>query len=542
MSFDGGHRVRAAVALGGAAALTLTLGSCSLVGGHNEPEAMVREFADAIEHGDATAAAALTSYPNAAAGVIGQVLDGMKAENVDYELSQFISLDNESGFFTMNADWNFGQDRDWGYSVQGSARKLAVGWRILWEPSVVMPALGPDGEAHLVRTEAMPPPTVKDIAGTPMMTEQTINAIKLDPAQMPDPGSSTAAVAKAIESVAPLITGPSLMQQLVVAQGQPITAVSLRDADFEILEPDLTPIPGVVVEKQPKLITVDRRIVSPVLDPLRAVWQDERDATAGWAVQVTAPGQARQQMTGYQGPPGPDITSTLDSRLQLAALDAVVSVGTPAAIVAIQPSSGSVVAVAQNSYANDLGPIAFTQMHPVGENVDLLKAAAAVETNTAVEKVSDEDAIASAKRLGLGVDFAIPGLEQKTAQVDDDRLEVTPFGMALAAAAIARGTVPNPMITVGQPGTTGDQLDPLRADVAERLRALWRESVAKPDFEALRGYADVIGFPAGSGDDRWFVGQRGDLAFAVWVQNADGTNAAVKMAARMMRAQDRPSE
>ena len=323
----------------------------------------------------------------------------------------------------MNADWNFGPDRDWNYSVQGSARKLAVGWRILWEPSVVMPALGPDGQAHLVRTEAMPPPTVKDIAGAPMLTEQTINAIKLDPAQMPDPGASTAAVASAIESVAPLITGPSLMQQLVVAQGQPITAVSLRDGDFEILEPDLTPIPGVVVEKQPRLITVDRRIVSPVLDALRKVWQDERDATAGWAVQVTAPGQAPQQMTGYQGPPGPDITSTLDSRLQLAALDAVVSVGTPAAIVAIQPSSGAVVAVAQNSYANDLGPIAFTQMHPVGENIDLLKAAAAVETNTPVEKVSDEDAISSAQRLGLGVDFDMAGLDQKTAQVNDDRLE-----------------------------------------------------------------------------------------------------------------------
>ena len=85
MKFDGGRRVRAVVALGGAVALTLTLGSCSLVGGHNEPEAMVREFADAIDNGDATAAAALTSYPNAAAEVIGQVLDGMKAENVDYE-------------------------------------------------------------------------------------------------------------------------------------------------------------------------------------------------------------------------------------------------------------------------------------------------------------------------------------------------------------------------------------------------------------------------------------------------------------------------
>ena len=63
----------------------------------------------------------------------------------------------------------------------------------------------------------------------------------------------------------------------------------LRDGDFEILMPALRPIPGVVLEKQPKLITADRRIGSPVLDGLRNVWQANRDATAGWAVRLFRP-------------------------------------------------------------------------------------------------------------------------------------------------------------------------------------------------------------------------------------------------------------
>ncbi|WP_425296866.1 sodium:solute symporter family transporter, partial [Nocardia cyriacigeorgica] len=44
-----------------------------------------------------------------------------------------------------------------------------------------------------------PPPRVVDIVGEPLMAEQNINVIKLDPALMPDPVASTNALAAAIE-------------------------------------------------------------------------------------------------------------------------------------------------------------------------------------------------------------------------------------------------------------------------------------------------------------------------------------------------------
>ncbi|WP_307828580.1 NTF2-like N-terminal transpeptidase domain-containing protein [Antrihabitans sp. YC2-6] len=519
------------------------LGSCALGDRADDAEALVEHFTESLDDQDVGGAASLTSYPNAASASIQQMFDGLHPQDVDYKLSQFITLDDESGFFSLDVAWDFGKERKWEYNVQGSVRKLAVGWRIQWDPSVVVPDLGHGRTVNFVRTDA-PPPRVLNSAGEDLMTEQAINAVTLDPARMPDPVATTTAVSKAIESVAPLITSQTLMQELVVAQGQPITAVRLRDADFEILEPDLTPIPGVVVEKEQKLISADRRIVSPMLDAVRNVWQANRDATAGWAVQLLQPGQAPTQLAGFQGPAGPDVQTTLDANLQLAAEDAVVSVGTPAAIVALSPSSGGILAVAQNSYANDEGPIAFTDAYPAGSGIDTFKQAAALEQRVPVGEVKADDALDLAGRLGLGVDYSIPGLEEVTANNPQlggsGKLAATPFGMAVVAASIARGGLAMPMITVGQPATTPTQMAPLRPDVIDRLRVLMREGVARPEAESLRQFPDVAGIPMSAGDDQWFIATKGDLAFAVFIKDADGADQAAKMASRLLRAMARP--
>ncbi len=557
MGFRGSRRVWIAAAAAASAVVTLSLSAtgCSLGGGGSDAESLVRHFTEALDHQDVAAAAALTSYPNAATATIQQMFDGLKADTVDYKLTQFIGLDAGSGFFTMDVAWHLAEGRDWSYSVQGSVRQLAVGWRISWDPTVLMPELGHQRTVKLVRTDAAPP-QVDDLTGSPLMTEQSVNAVRLDPAQMPDPGATTTAVAKAIEPVAPLVTSQSLLQDLVVAQGKPITAVSLRDADYQILGPALNGIPGVSVEKQPRLLSVDRRISSPVLDGLRNLWQANRDATAGWAVQMfEANGTPSVRMTGYQGPPGPDVTSTMDSRLQLAATDSVSSIATPATIVALQPSTGAVLAAAQNAQASELGPISMNGLYPAGSNLDLFKAAAGADKGVAPADVSADDTVQYASRLGLGVDFKIPGLNETTGRLPEsglgleparteptnsDAVLVSPFGMAVAGATIAHGSLVLPQIAFGRPTTTAAHTTPLRPDVLDRLRALLHDTAHQPGTEALSAYPDVSGFPASTGADQWFVGTRGDLAFAVFVQDAETPDMAMKLTARMFTALARP--
>lgn len=547
-------RVRGAMALAGVTAVVMALTGCGFHTEPSEAEALVDRFTELLDEQEYRKAADLTSYPNAASATMSQMFEGLAPGTVDYEKTQFIGLDDESGIFSMDVDWNFGENKDWGYSLQGTVRKLAIGWRISWEPQLVMPELSGNRTVKLVRTLPSPAPRVIDIVGESLMHEQVINLVKLDPTRMPDQVASTDALAAAIEPVAPLITGASLREQLAAAKGEPVLAVRLREGDFAILEPRMAPIPGVVMEKSPQLISSDRRVWSPMLDAMRNVWTESQDQHAGWGVQIFEPdGRFIRQVAGYQGPPGPDITSTLDQRLQRAAEDAVVSVGTPASIVAIQPSNGAVVAVAQNSYATEQGPVAFTGLYPVGGNVELLREVAAVEKNKSARDVTVQDAAEAAGTLGLGVDFRIAGLDEVTGRITvggrgaeqarqgsgSEVVLASPFGMAIAAAAIARGEVPAPSIETGRPASTDAELNPLDRAVVDRLRTVLREEMGKPHLTPLRTFP-VIAYAAEAESDGWLIANMGDLAFAIHIADVDSSNATARMAARMLQALAQP--
>ncbi|MFD4352311.1 NTF2-like N-terminal transpeptidase domain-containing protein [Nocardia sp. NPDC058518] len=517
----------------------------------SESETVVQRFTELLDVQDYGKAADLTSYPAAASATMKQMFEGLQSGTVDYEASQVIDLDKQSAIFSMEVAWNFGEKKDWTYTLQGTVRKLAIGWRISWEPAVVMPQLTNNRTVKLVRTNAKPPPKVVDLPGEALMTEQTLNVIKIDPSRTGDLVGTTNALADAIEPVASLITGPSLMQQLAVSQGKPIVAVNLREGDFAILEPRMAKVPGVVMEKQTKLISADRRTRSPMLDALHKVWQDSLDATSGWGVQIfEADGRFVNQVAGYQGPAGPDIAATLDQRLQRAAEAAVVSVGTAATVVAIQPSTGAVVAVAQNSYATAKGPVAFTGLFPAGGTMELFRAVAAATKNKPPQDVTVQEAAEAATALGVGVDFKVAGLDEVTGRISApgrsteqvrqgagaDAVQVSPFGMAIAAAAIWRGSVVPPMIVAGNPGTTDTPVPALSQPAVDRLRAMMHEGIGKPETAALRGFRDITAFAATGDTDGWLLATMGDLVFAVHIADVDSGDATSRLAAVLLKS------
>ncbi|WP_433592170.1 NTF2-like N-terminal transpeptidase domain-containing protein [Nocardia sp. CA-145437] len=544
-------RVRGAIALAGVAAVAIAMGSCGFRDKSTGAENVVEQFTSLIDKKDYDGASRLTSYPAGASATLKQVFEGMGSGKPDYRVTQFIKLDGTTGLFSMTGAWNFGGNRNWKYDLNGTVRKLSVGWRISWDPALVMPQLDAKRTAKLVRTEAHPSPRVNDIVGQPLMTEQTINVVKLDPAKITDPVASTNALAAAIAPVAPLIDGPALMQQLSAAQGRPITAVNLRDGDFAILEPRMAPIPGVVLEKQPKLISADRRVWSPMLDALTKVWDENRDSHSGWGVQLFEPNGAMvTQLVGEQGPPGPDIPGTMDQHLQRAAEDAAVSTGSPTSIVAIQPSSGALVAVAQNSQASERGNIAFTGLYPVGGMIELFKNVAAVTKHKAPQDVSVGDAADAASLLGIGIDFRVPGLDETTGRLPTgkntaenvgrgnaaDSLLASPWGMAIAAAAVARGQVPKPMIAIGQPATTEADLAALPPEATDRLRAMLHDGGGAPEMAALGRYRDVQVYSATTGNNGWLVATLGDLAFAIHIEDPDSGDLTARVAARLLQS------
>lgn len=537
--------MRAALALVGVTAVGVSIGSCSL-GGHTttDAEALVRQFADKLEKRDVVDAAKLTTYPDEASATMGQVFSGLNPGSSKYQLTQFITLDPTDAFFTMNVSWHFGAGEDWAYQVQGKAEKLAPGWRVSWDPQLLVPGLGESRTVKLLPAYG-PPSQVLDIHGVPLMTEQGVNVVTLDPARAGNATAAAAAVAKAIAPVAPAITQQSLLEELQAAQGKPVTAVVLRDSDFGMITAPLGSIPGVTVSKQRRLLTADRQLDSPLLDALRGVWQHSRDASAGWAVQTFDPNGAPEgnPLTGYTPPAGPTVKSTLDRGMQLAAENAAALSGTPTSVVVMQAKTGEVLAAAQESYPDSAGAVDFSGLYSAGDMLNLFAGGTAATKKMRDQDVDTADLLNTVTRLGIGCEVRVPGLQTITGEVPGmhHRIEtidltavpdqgahsagvlVSPFGMALAAATIAHGTMPMPMIDFWQPASLATPLQPLPGAVLDRLRQLMAEHPAP----------GVNGYTANAGNDQWFIGYRGDLAFAVHVSNAPGDDTAAAVAARL---------
>ncbi|NKR98456.1 penicillin-binding protein [Rhodococcus hoagii] len=515
-----------------AVASALVLSGCG--GGDPSPE---QRFADALSSGDVQAAADLTSDPAAASTAITAMLDGLNAQGRSFSVSE------NGDAFTLAADWSFGNGKQWHYSTEGRVD----GDVIAWDPAVLAPGLAAGSTVRFTPTSGTPA-EVRASDGQPIMTQQVVTLVDV---QAP---ADTAALARLLNPIVPTITAESLGADLGKSDGKPITAVALREQDVEPVRDQLAAVPGVELVQQTRLLTVDRALSSPVLADLATVWQEQQDESAGWAVQlVNADGTARR-LAGQDAAPVPDIDTTLDLRLQTRAEDALASVPQPAAIVALRPSTGAVLAVAQNAPADAQGAIALTGLYPPGstfktvttsaalqagkvtpdtvlpcpgteniegrqipndDNFDLgsvpLHSAFAHSCNTTMGRLAvslPPDALQQAAlQFGLGVDYVTPGLTTvtgtvPTAQTPAERVEsaigqgavtASPFGMALVAASIANGTTPAPTMIVGKPGVADRSVTPTPADVDAALRSMMRETVTDGTARTLADLPNLEG-------------------------------------------------
>jgi cell division protein FtsI/penicillin-binding protein 2 len=205
----------------------------------------------------------------------------------------------------------------------------------------------------------------------------------------------------------------------------------------------------------------------------------------------------------------------------------------------------------------------------------------------AAERLDGDQLAAAAARFGFGLDpsSGIPAVTSRVPPPSDradlaaesfgqGRVTASPLQMALVAATVANGRWPHPTLVAGDPAApagsgSGDpgeppgsggsdgsgsndsggveparSPDPLDPKVAGTLRTLMRQVVTQ-------GTAAQAGLPAGvagktgtaefgTGDPlpthAWFIGFRGDLAFAVIVEDGGvGGRVAAPAAARFLR-------
>jgi hypothetical protein len=576
-----------------AVALLLVAAGCS--DAEDRLNAAVRQFADALSRGDAAAAAALTTDTARASDTLTKLFDSL-GKNLRVEVGTVEHKDN-AATFGLNATWQFQDGRTtWAYSTTGAAAASGEDWKIDWKPATVAPGLdaGP-----LVYSTLTPDPAVRvlDRTGAELLTQHVVTLVDVSP------GADLNAVAALLNPLAPGITAQSLQSDLDAAGGKPVTAITLREEDLAPIETQLSALPNVTLAPQARLLATDKTLASPTLAGLTDLWQQRTDEAAGWAVDAQTAAGARR--VGGQDPkPVGDIASTLDIGMLRAAENAVAALTTPAALVAIQPSTGNLLAVAQNAAADAQGPIALTGLYPPGstfktvtvsaalqagqvtsdsvvacpgteniegrqipndDNFDLgqvpLHTAFARSCNTTMGRLAvnlpPDGLTKAAAQLGLGIDYTAPGMTTVTGKVpvaDTAALRVeegigqgevtaSPFGMALVAAALARGSVPAPAIVSGQPATPDRTPEPLPSTIAEQVRSMMRETVTAgtatqlQDIPGLLGKTGTAEYIDDTHAHGWFVGIRDDLALAVFVSDAGSSGPAVDAAGRFLSAQ-----
>jgi hypothetical protein len=266
----------------------------------------------------------------------------------------------------------------------------------------------------------------------------------------------------------------------------------LRERDYLGVKNAIHQLPGVRFSTSERLLAPDAGFARQVLPSVRTEMADQLEGTPGWAVLVVDAG-GRAITTLAEGPPQPGATVgvSLDRAIQTAAEDAVEPVTQQTMIVAVAPSTGEVLAVAQNAAADAAGAVALTGRYPPGSTFKIatvgaglagagltpqtpvacpgstviggraipnaggfdlgtvpLRTAFARSCNTTFAQLAtqlDAGALpAAALRLGLGADYIVPGVTTVTGSVPPapDPVQRAENGSGRARCWPARGHGP----------------------------------------------------------------------------------------------------
>ncbi|WP_168707357.1 penicillin-binding transpeptidase domain-containing protein [Gordonia paraffinivorans] len=570
-----------------------TLSGCSLFS--DSPEDTLRSFAENLQKGDVAAAAGLTDDPPAARAAIQSMFDGMGSKP---KLSVSADLvDDKQVTGTLEHRWQI-RDDTVEYQTDATLVDSGSGWRIRWQPAVLHRHLR-DGQTFSYSDDRAYRTPVLDVNGQPLMTWQAVSLVDLDRAQI----GSADALARALRPVEPDMTGAGIRKLFDGNDAAKQNVIRLRESDWKRVQRAVQSIPGVTTSEQGALLSATKSLHSPAMSGLEGIWRQTIDATAGWSVLlVDDDGSAAHLVDSAQPRPTPPVQTSIDRDIQTQAQRAVDAERRPAMIVAIAPSTGGIVAVAQNDAADKSGPVSLSGLYPPGSTFKTVTTAAALadgvvqptsqvpcpgrttiegrtipnendfdlgtvplatafarSCNTSMGALANklpENALTDmARRFGIGADYDVPGLTTVTGRVpvaDSPALRVengigqgtvtvSPFGLALAEASLARGETVSPVLVDGQ-STSGD-VEPRKIPeaVTGPLRSMMRDTVTRGTATALRDIPGLGGKTgtAEYGDNKnphgWFAGIAGDLAFATLVVGGGSSAPAVGVTGEFLR-------
>lgn len=570
------RRAHLALVLVTAVALALAGGCAAPPDPRSEAERLAADLADGTVDTATTSNAAAEAD---LAALLGDLAEVPRTVEVG-ELSE-VEEDGEARDVALTWTWDLAGDAEWVVATTARLELVEGAWVTRWKPTLVHPDAAAGSTLDLERVPAVRG-DILSTDGTAVVTHRPVYRIGIDKAHAGTPEEAQAA---ALELATRLgFDDPAAFAARVAAAGTQayVVAITVRQSEAEQWDVEgLKQLPGVLVQEaevplaptatfaRPLLGTVGEATAEIVADSggaivagdqvglsgLQRQYDDRLRGTPGVRVLLTAT-DGRAELFATDPVDGQDLTITLQEPLQLLAESLLADVGSASAIVAVQPSTGHVLAAASGPGGGGLNTAAVGLYPPgstfkVATTLALLRAGVTPETllecgetvtvdgrafqnhpgypaaslgaislgealaqscNTAFigqhGRVTAADVAAAAEALGIGVAGTWPfpyasgevpgdatGTSHAAGLIGQGGVLASPLAMAVVAASVAAGTSVVPVVVTDEAAEVTAPAAPLTAAEAGVLRDLMRSVVTAGNSTFL---ADVPGDPVGA--------------------------------------------
>ena len=580
------------------------------------PSEALDPFVAAWSRGDDRGAAALTSDPAAAGAALAANRRGLDGARVQAG-TQDVAEKGDTARATLRLRWNVPGIGAWSYRTRIALERRGGHWKVVWAPTVVHPRLTAGRRLGTVRAADARAP-ILDRQGRPLVTARQVVRIGLDRATVKDVDASAAALAAALHVDANALASAAKR----AGPKQFVEAVTLRASDYpSTLAQQVEAIQGTQVVPSTQQLAPSKTFARALLGTvspataeqiqrskgkvgvgddvgqfgLEARYQDQLAGTATRRVVIRSrTGAPVATLLTRPGRKGRELRTTLDRPVEAAAVTALGATKQKAALVAVQPSTGDVLAVANRptdaAYDRAIDgryapgstfkvvttaallragvkttdtvdcPKTITVSGKVFKNFEGEAAGAvpfardfAQSCNTAfvslAKRLAPDALTRTARDFGLGRTSAsqVPAgrnaVERAATMIGQDRIVASPLAMAGVAATVADGRWRAPRLIATDRHQTGRALD---QGELSTLRTLMRSVVTSGTGTALAPVPGEVAGKSGTAEygggnppptHAWFIAFRGDLAIAVLVENGrSGGSVAAPIAARFYQA------
>ncbi|BBX74316.1 penicillin-binding protein [Mycobacterium shinjukuense] len=518
------------------------------------PGPAAEKFFAALAIGDTATAAQLSDDPNEAREALNAAWAGLQATHLDAQVlgSKYAE---DMGTVAYRFTWRLPKNRTWSYDGQLKMARDEGRWQVRWATTGLHPRLG-EHQTFALRADPPRRASVNERGGTDVLAPGYLYHYALDASQAgPDLIGTARAAVDALRPFDDTLNDPQLLAEQASSAIKPLDLVTLHADDSNRVFEAIGKLPGVVITPQADLLPTDARFAPVVMAEVKKAVIDELDGQSGWrVVSVNQNGVDVAVLHEVAPSPAPSLTITLDRTVQNAAQHAVDTRGGKAMIVVIKPSTGEILAIAQNAGANADGPIATTGLFPPGSTFKMITAGAAVERDMATpntllgcpghidighrtipnyggfdlgvvplsrafasscnttfaelsSRLPPRGLTQAATGYGIGLDYQVEGITTVTGSVPPtvdlaERTEdgfgqgkvlASPFGMALVAATVAAGKTPIPQLIAGRPATVAGDSTPISPKAIDALRPMMRLVVTNGTAKEIAGCGEVFG-------------------------------------------------